>query len=84
MACLSPESRSLCRRQGACYASSRDAARLRRLHAQACRLAETKPKILTHPEVARAIEQGLLLPLVTCLTAAKVQENGAVKRHQPE
>jgi len=61
--------------------SARDAARLRRLHAQACRLAETKPKILAHPEVARAIEQGLLLPLVTCLTAAKVQENGAVKRH---
>jgi AraC-like DNA-binding protein len=61
--------------------SSRDAARLRRLHAQACRLAETKPKILTHPEVARAVEQGLLQPLVTCLTAAKVQENGAVNRH---
>jgi AraC-like DNA-binding protein len=61
--------------------SSRDAARLRRLHAQACRLAETKPKILAHPEVARAIEQGLIQALVTCLTAAKVQENGAVKRH---
>jgi AraC-like DNA-binding protein len=61
--------------------SARDAARLRRLHAQACRLAETKPETLAHPGVARAIEQGLLLPLVTCLTAAKVQENGAVKRH---
>jgi AraC-like DNA-binding protein len=55
-------------------------ARLQRLHAQACRLAETKPKILAHPEVARAIEQGLLQPLVTCLTAAKVRENGAAKR----
>src|SRR5271168_4302416 len=32
------------------------AARLRRLHAQACRLAETKPRILAHPEVARAVE----------------------------
>jgi hypothetical protein len=61
--------------------SARDAARLRRLHAQACRLAETKPKILAHPEVARAIEQGLLHPLVTCLTAAKPQENGAAKHH---
>jgi hypothetical protein len=30
----------------------RDTARLRRLHAQACRLAETKPKLLAHPEVA--------------------------------
>jgi len=60
--------------------SSRDAARLRRLHAQACRLAETKPKILAHPEVARAIEQGLIQALVTCLTAAKVQEGGTAKR----
>lgn len=60
--------------------SRRDAARLRRLHAQACRLAETKPKILAHPEVARAIEQDLIHALVTCLIAARVQEDGAVKR----
>jgi transcriptional regulator GlxA family with amidase domain len=59
----------------------RDTARLRRLHAQACRLAETKPRILAHPEVARAIEQGLIQALVTCLTAAKVQEDGADNRH---
>ena len=50
---------------------SRDAARLRRLHAQACRLAETKAKMLTHPEVARAIEEGLMQALVCCLTAAE-------------
>ena len=50
----------------------RAAARLRRLHAQACRLAETKVKVLTHPEVARAIEQGLMQALVCCLTAAEV------------
>src|SRR6266446_1792089 len=61
--------------------SLRDAARLKRLHAQACRLAETRPKILAHPEVARAIEQGLIHALVTCLTAAKVEEDGAVIRH---
>ena len=30
-------------------ASHRDAARLRRLHAQACRLAETKPRVLCTP-----------------------------------
>jgi transcriptional regulator GlxA family with amidase domain len=36
---------------------------------------------LTHPEVARAIEQGLIQTLVTCLTASKVQEDAAVKRH---
>src|SRR6202040_1164396 len=58
----------------------RDAARLRRLHAQACRLAETRPKVLAHPEVARAIEQDLIHALVTCL-AAKTRDDGAAKRH---
>jgi AraC-like DNA-binding protein len=61
--------------------SSRAAARLRRLHAQACRLAETKSKILAHPAVARAIEQDLIEALMTCLTAAKIREYGATKRH---
>ena len=51
------------------HPGARDAARLRRLHAQACRLAETRPKVLAHPEVARAIEQGLIHALVTCLAA---------------
>ena len=62
-------------------ASARDAARLRRLHAQASRLAETKPKNLWHPEVARAIEQDLIYALLTCLTAARVREERASKRH---
>ncbi len=61
---------------------SRDASRLARLHAQACRLAETKPKILAHPEVARAIEQGLIHALVTCLAAGKIRTDGAAKRHR--
>jgi AraC-like DNA-binding protein len=60
--------------------AARDAARLRRLHAQACRLAETRPKVLAHPEVARAIEQGLIHALVTCL-AAKAPDDGAARRH---
>jgi AraC-like DNA-binding protein len=60
--------------------AARDAARLRRLHAQACRLAETRPKVLAHPEVARAIEQGLIHALVTCL-AAKARNEGAARRH---
>jgi transcriptional regulator GlxA family with amidase domain len=59
---------------------ARDAARLRRLHAQACRLAETRPKALTHPEVARAIEQGLIHALATCL-ASKALEYPAARRH---
>ena len=61
--------------------SPRDAARLRRLHTQGCRLAETKSKILAHPEVARAIEQDLLHALVTCLAGAKIYEEGAAKRN---
>ena len=59
--------------------AARDAARLRRLHAQACRLAETRPKILAHPEVARAIEQGLIHALVTCL-AARARDDGTARR----
>ena len=61
--------------------SPRDAARLRRLHAQACRLAETKSKLLAHPEVARAIEQDLIGTLATCLAAARIEPYGAAKRH---
>ncbi len=59
--------------------AARDVARLRRLHAQACRLAETRPKVLAHPEVARGIEQGLIYALVTCL-AARAQDDGAARR----
>jgi AraC-like DNA-binding protein len=60
--------------------SKRDAARLRRLHAQACRLAETKPKLLAHPEVARAIDEDLIHALVTCLTGARVRDVETGKR----
>jgi AraC-like DNA-binding protein len=63
--------------------AARDAARLRRLHAQACRLAETRPKVLAHPEVARAIEQGLIHALVTCL-AARARDDGAARRHHAQ
>ena len=60
--------------------SPRDVARLRRLHAQVCRLAETKPRLLVHTEVARAIEQGLIQTLVACLTGASVRAYGPTKR----
>jgi hypothetical protein len=66
---LPPEGRAL-------QPSQRLAAQLRRLHAQACRLAETKSKILSHSEVARAIEQGLIQALVICLTTAKAPPRG--------
>jgi AraC-like DNA-binding protein len=42
---------------------------LLRLHAKACHLAEAKPEILAHREVARALEQEFLHVLVNCLTA---------------
>jgi AraC-like DNA-binding protein len=61
--------------------ASRHARRLVRLHAQACRLAETKPRVLAHPEVARAIEQGIIQALVTCLSTARTRGNGIGKRH---
>src|SRR3984893_9005026 len=60
--------------------SPRDVARLRRLHAQVCHLAETKPKLLAHTEVARAIEQGLIQTLVACLTGTSMGADGAIKR----
>jgi AraC-like DNA-binding protein len=61
--------------------SPRLTARLRRLHAQICRLAETKSKILSHSEVARAMEQGLIQALVDCLTTARAQTEGYANRH---
>jgi hypothetical protein len=61
---------------------TRNAARLRRLHAQAYRLAETRPKILAHFEVARAIEQGLIQALVPCLSATKTGEDAAMRHRR--
>jgi len=61
--------------------SRRLAARLRRLHAQICRLAETKSKILSHSEVARAMEQGLIEALLACLTTASARADGYANRH---
>ena len=61
--------------------SQRLAAGLRRLHARICRLAEAKPRILSHSEVARAIEQSLIQMLVTCLTTASAGTDGYAKRH---
>ena len=61
--------------------SRRDMARLRRLHAQVCRLAETKSKMLSHPEVARAIEQDLIHALVNCLTTIGARPDGLGRHH---
>ena len=61
--------------------AARHTARLRRLHAQACRLAETRPKVLARPEVARALEQGLILAVVTCLGARAWDDEAASRNH---
>jgi AraC-like DNA-binding protein len=66
---------------GTLQPSRRLAAGLRRLQARICRLAETKPKMLSHREVARAIEQGLIQILVACLTNVDAQADGYAKRH---
>ena len=45
---------------------------LRGLHMRACRLAETKPDMIAHREVARALDQELVHALVTCLSTGEV------------
>jgi AraC-like DNA-binding protein len=60
--------------------SPRNAARLRRVHAQICRLAETKPRILSHSEVARALEQDLIQALIASLTTTAARAQGVDKR----
>jgi AraC-like DNA-binding protein len=61
---------------------ARDLSRVRRLHAEASRLAETKPQLLGHPEVARAIEQDLIHALVNCLAAENARgDTAALVRH---
>lgn len=54
------------------HPARQNVARLRRLHAQASRLAETKSRMLANVEVARAIEQGILPTLINCLNAVNL------------
>jgi AraC-like DNA-binding protein len=61
--------------------SRRLAACLRRLHRKVCHLAETKSKILSHLEAARAIEQELIQTLVLCLTTADARTGRFAIRH---
>jgi AraC-like DNA-binding protein len=61
--------------------TGRAKAELLSLHAQACRLAETKPKMISHPEVARSLEQQLAHALVNCLVADEVCEPTPTKTH---
>ncbi len=43
-------------------------ANLRRLHAAAGNLASAAPKVLTHPEAARSLEEALTQTMIRCLT----------------
>jgi AraC-like DNA-binding protein len=65
------------------WPAARNSARLLRLFTQACRLAETRPKILGNPEVARGLEQGIIHALMTCLQTTRTRCNGPAKQdHQ--
>jgi hypothetical protein len=63
---------------------SKAATRLRRLHGTACRLAETRPEMLAHEEVARSLENELLHALVNCLDVKRTRENIEARRRRVE
>ena len=58
-----------------------DAVELHRLHAKACRLAETNSRTIRHREVARAIEHDIIYSLINCLTAGVEHEDTAKRLH---
>lgn len=60
---------------------SADMADFLRLHRQACRLAQAKPEMAAHPEVARALEQGLAHTLVNCVSAGEPRSHAGMERH---
>lgn len=60
------------------------AAHLLHLHAQACRLAETKPEIIAHRQVARALEQDLIHALINCLTAGDERGHASARHRHTE
>lgn len=62
----------------------RHSACLRRLHRRICRLAETRPKVLSHAEVAHALEQDVIQAVVDCLTTAGGRAEAAAKCQNSE
>jgi AraC-like DNA-binding protein len=60
------------------------AAHLLHLHAQACRLVETKPEIIAHRQVARALEQDLIHALIDCLTAGDERGHAPTRQRHAE
>lgn len=62
--------------------SARSSVDLLRLHAQAGRLARTKPNLLARPEVAHALEQDLIHALVTALGTSKPAGRSGPRRRR--
>lgn len=63
-------------------APSKVTAELLRLHAQACRIAETRPDTIAHPHAAWVLEQDVLGALVKCLTVEEPhRHSGPRHRH---
>jgi AraC-like DNA-binding protein len=59
-------------------------ARFRRLHTQACRLAQSKADVASHPEVMRALEQDLLHALVSVIAANTPQDDDMKRRRHAD
>jgi AraC-like DNA-binding protein len=63
---------------------SADRQQLLRLHTQAGRIAATSLNRISHKEVARALEQDLVLALIRCLTSGEVRGDRAARRRQAD
>lgn len=58
--------------------------RLRRLHAEAIRITETRLHDLGHPQLVRALEQELIWALVTCLAGSgRLRQRELPELHSP-
>ena len=60
------------------------ATNLLRLHARACRLAETRHELIANPEVTRSLEQEVLHALVNCLTGEGAESYPETRRHHAD
>jgi len=59
-----------------------DAARLLHLQAKAADLAKQNPAAIQHPEVARSMEQELLVALLNCVSAAPAPSDNGTRRRR--
>lgn len=62
--------------------SSSQFADVRRLHTRACQLARTRPDVLAHREVTRALEQDLFHALVNALAGPEACDGAARRQRQ--